>query len=207
MARTSSKTAKRKEPEPQSAPTDLVRVVATNLHALRTSRGLSLEGLAKLSGVSRAMLGQIELAKSAPTINVLWRIADALGVSFGALVTDDATSDVEVLPATSAKILTNAGGAFASRALFPYRRRRRTEFYELRLRPGCIEASGAHAPGTTENLVVSQGAMSITIRGERHRLSAGDAMYFVADLPHVYENQGPIDAVAYLVMSYAMDVE
>jgi transcriptional regulator with XRE-family HTH domain len=207
MARPATKRAKKKESEATSAPTDLVRVVATNLHGLRTSRGLSLEALAKLSGVSRAMLGQIELARSAPTINLLWRIADALGVPFGALVTDDASSDVEMLPAANAKILTNGNGAFATRALFPYRRRRRTEFYELRLRPGCIEASSAHPPGATENLVVSQGSMSVMIRGERHRLSAGDAMFFVADLAHVYENQGPVDAVAYLVMTYAMDVD
>lgn len=198
---------KKKKSEGAAAPTDLVRVVAANLRGLRTSRGLSLDGLAKKSGVSRAMLGQIELARSAPTVNVVWRIADALDVPFGALVSDDAVSDIEVLPAASAKILTNADGAFSSRALFPYRRRRRTEFYELRMRPGCIEPTARHAPGTTQNLVVSQGAMVLEIRRERHALKAGDAIVFVADIPHVYENPGPVDAVVYSVVTYAMDVD
>src|SRR5215813_8142085 len=66
---------------------DLTSVVGRNLRRLRLERGLSLEALAKQSGVSRAMLGQIELGQSAPTINVLWRIARGLGVTFSALIT------------------------------------------------------------------------------------------------------------------------
>lgn len=208
MARPSSKkTAKTKKADAPAEPTELMKAVASNLRALRTSRGLSLDGLAKISGVSRAMLGQIELARSAPTVNVVWRIADAFGVPFGALVSDDASSDVEIFPAASAKILTNANGAFASRALFPYRRRRRTEFYELRLRPACVESAEAHAPGTTENIVVSQGTLLIEIGKERHKLAAGDAIIYAADLAHTYENPGPIDTVAYMVMTYATEIE
>ena len=61
-------------------------VVGANLRRLRNQRGLSLERLAQISGVSRAMLGQIELGQSAPTINVLWKIASALEVPFSALI-------------------------------------------------------------------------------------------------------------------------
>lgn len=52
---------------------DLSPLVGNNLRRLRTCRGHSLERLAKLSGVSRAMLGQIELGRSVPTITLLWR--------------------------------------------------------------------------------------------------------------------------------------
>src|SRR5262245_30440000 len=65
---------------------DLAPVVGRNLRRLRVRRGLSLERLAQKSRVSRAMLGQIELGQSAPTINVLWKIARALGVTFSALI-------------------------------------------------------------------------------------------------------------------------
>ena len=71
-------------PAPEA--TDLAPVVGANLRRLRTRRGLSLERLAQISGVSRAMLGQIELGQSAPTINVLWKIARALEVTFSALI-------------------------------------------------------------------------------------------------------------------------
>ncbi|HYX92177.1 MAG TPA: helix-turn-helix domain-containing protein, partial [Myxococcaceae bacterium] len=42
----------------ESSSSDLAPVVGRNLRRLRTHRGLSLERLAKASGVSRAMLGQ-----------------------------------------------------------------------------------------------------------------------------------------------------
>lgn len=61
-------------------------VVGQNMKRLRSRRNLSLEGLAKLSGVSRAMLGQIELGRSVPTINVVWKIACAFDVPFSTLI-------------------------------------------------------------------------------------------------------------------------
>jgi transcriptional regulator with XRE-family HTH domain len=53
-------------------------VVGSNLRRLQTTPGLSLERLAHASGVSRAMLCQIELGQSTPTINTIWKIARGL---------------------------------------------------------------------------------------------------------------------------------
>src|SRR5512134_868735 len=85
---------------------DLAPVVGTNLRRLRTKRGLSLERLAQLSGVSRAMLGQIELGQSAPTINVLWKIARALEVTFSALISSRTSTSALVLRSSESKVLT-----------------------------------------------------------------------------------------------------
>src|SRR6218665_3503529 len=60
-----------------------------NLRRLRTRRGYSLDRLAKVSGVSRAMLGQIETGKSSPTLNVLAKIAAALEVPCGSLIIEE----------------------------------------------------------------------------------------------------------------------
>src|SRR5262245_47190505 len=79
--------ALRSEEASDKTSADLAPVVGANLRRLRVQRGLSLEKLAQSSGVSRAMLGQIELGRSAPTINVLWKIARALDVTFSALIT------------------------------------------------------------------------------------------------------------------------
>ncbi len=115
------------------ASSDLTPVVGANLRRLRAKRGLSLEKLARASGVSRAMLGQIELGQSTPTINVLWKIARALAVPFSELITNRAAGRSTVLPADRAKMLTSHDGAFSSRALFPFDAPRTVEFYELRL--------------------------------------------------------------------------
>src|SRR5438270_12864672 len=112
----------------------LVPTLGANLRRLRSRRGLSLERLARRAGVSRAMLGQIELGQSAPTINLLWKISRALDVPFSALITQPSEVAPRVLSAASAKLLTNHDGTFTSRALFPFDVPRRCEFYELRLK-------------------------------------------------------------------------
>ena len=169
---------------------------------MRSERGLSLERLASMSGVSRAMLCQIELGQSAPTINILWKVARALNVPFSALLTDPTAGRTTLLPAARAKVLTSADGSFSSRALFPFGAPRTVEFYELRLKPRSLEIAEPHAPGTVENLVVSSGRLDMIVGEARHELRAGDAIQFEADGPHEYRNPGDEDAVIYLVMTY-----
>jgi transcriptional regulator with XRE-family HTH domain len=166
-------------------------------------RGLSLEKLAQRSGVSRAMLGQIELGQSAPTINVLWKIARALDVTFATLIQAREAGGTTLLKKEQAKVLTSHGGQFSSRALFPFDGPRRAEFYELRLAASYREAADAHAPGTVENLVIASGQLELVVGKETHRLEAGDAIVFEADVPHAYVNHGPDECVMYLVMTYA----
>jgi len=199
------------EPRPPAEPkedsallgSDLTHVVGRNLRRLRGERGLSLERLSRVSGVSRAMLGQIELGQSAPTITVAWKISSALGVPFSALLNERAEGGLHVLRAVDAKKLTSHDGRFVSRALFPFDERRRVEFYELTLKPGGVEQAHAHNPGTIENLVVSQGQLELDVGGRRETLGAGDAIIFEADVQHVYRNLAGGETVMYLVMVYA----
>jgi transcriptional regulator with XRE-family HTH domain len=201
------------KPEGQAAPdaaagadalsTDLAPVLGASLRRLRTKRGLSLERFAKESGVSRAMLSQIELGQSAPTINVMWRICNALGVPFSALISGKGEATVAVLRAGESKTLASRDGRFTSRALFPYDAPRRVEFYELRLAAASEERAEPHAPGTTEYLVVADGEVEIELNRERHALRRGDSIVFQADVPHAYRNPGGAGAVMFLVMTYA----
>jgi transcriptional regulator with XRE-family HTH domain len=174
--------------------------VGANLRRLRVRRGLSLERLARQAGVSRGMLGQIELGRSAPTISLLWKVACALGVTFSALVSPG--PGPVVLRQQTARRLTSRDGSFVSRALFPLDKPRRVEFYELRLRKGATETAEPHPPETTENLVVATGTVEITVDGRSQLLVAGDAILFRADVTHAYRNLGAVDAIMYLVMNY-----
>src|SRR5450432_3809213 len=189
--------------EVTETPADLTPIVGANLRRLRVKRGLSLERMAKASGVSRAMLGQIELGHSTPTINVVWKIARALDVSFSTLITERSASSTAVVLRERAKLLTSQDGSFTSRALFPFDEPRNVEFYELTLAPSSIERADAHPAGTTENLVVTSGSLELSVGSARHELRTGDAIFFEADVPHSYSNPGVSVATVYLVMSYA----
>jgi transcriptional regulator with XRE-family HTH domain len=182
---------------------ELSVILGRNLRRLRTQRGHSLERLAKLSGVSRAMLGQIETGKSTPTISLLWKVATALDIPFATLLAAEPTSGTVVLRCDEAKLLSSSDGRFTSRALFPFDSERRVEFYELRLAPNHREDADAHAPGTKENLIVARGTVEITSARERPvTLAEGDAILFEADMPHSYRNLTSLEAVLYLVMTY-----
>jgi transcriptional regulator with XRE-family HTH domain len=176
------------------------------LKSLRTEAKLSLDQLAQRSRVSRGMLSQIELGRSVPTITVLSRIAAAFELPAAAFLSVDETTYPTLLKRETGNFLRSADGKFESRALFPFTKMRRTEFYELTLHPGCDYSSAAHRAGTSENIVVASGALEVEVGGKRHPLSSGDALHFSADVPHAYLNTGPAVAVAYLVMAYIQPV-
>ena len=191
------------DPEPVASLPGLATVIGGHVHQRRKQLGLSLETLARRSRVSRAMLSQIERGRSTPTIGVLWKIAHALEAPISALLHEDQEDNVWLLPVASTRRLYSKDGRFCSRALFPFDNPRRVEFYELRLETQGEEAANPHPSGTLENLVVSRGEVEITIAGTRYGLTAGDAIQFLADVAHTYRNVGPMEAVMYLVMTYA----
>lgn len=200
----SMKTNKKKKTDAAAAGTEnLTGIVADNLKRLRSDMDLSLDRLAGLSGVSKAMLSQIEQARSAPSINVLWKIARALDVPFAALISKRTDSQLQVVRKAEMKVLSSQKGNFQSKALFPLDIPRRVEFYELFLKAGSIERAIPHPAGTAENIVVEAGELEIEVSGQKTLLKEGDAIYFVADQPHTYRSTGTKDCKAFLVMTYA----
>lgn len=189
-----------KAPDPT---VELSLAVGRNLRRIRTRRGHSLERLARISGVSRAMLGQIETGKSMPTIGLLWKVATALDIPFTTLIASEAGRGTHVFRADRAKILTSSKGQFTSRALFPFEDERRLEFYEIHIGPLHTEEAEPHAPGTTEYLHVQSGEVEIRVGREPWRLlGIGDAIVFEADVPHAYRNPSTQEARVSLVMTY-----
>ena len=65
---------------------ELGKIIAINLNELRTERNLTLGQLSKISGISKAMLSDIEKGNSNPTINTLWKIANGLNVPYTRLM-------------------------------------------------------------------------------------------------------------------------
>lgn len=189
----------------ETAEIDISAAVAGNLKRLRAERDLTLEQLSEASGVSRAMLNQIETGKSVPTIATLWKVAAGLHLPFQQLIAVESGPKSVVLRRKDAKVLANAEGSFSSRALFPFDGGPRTsEFYELTIAPGGTERAAPHARGTREQLVVVKGRAVIEIAGAQHELAERDAIGFDADVPHAYVNpDARREALLYLVMTYA----
>jgi quercetin dioxygenase-like cupin family protein/DNA-binding XRE family transcriptional regulator len=182
---------------------DLTLVLAARLRARLKQEENALENLADFAGVDRDLLSAIVNGRRAPSIDVLWKIANALHVPFGSLIATLRRGGASVIRKSEANVLSSSGGAFRSRALIAFGENPRVEIYELTVAAGHAEQSQAHAPGTSESIVVVRGALEIvTGREPAYRLDAGDAIHFDADVPHSYRALGDEDALAHLTLSY-----
>ncbi len=180
---------------------ELARRVAENLRHKRKLRGMSLDDLAKASGVSRAALSQVETCKTNPTVGLLWKIAVGLGIPFADLLGQPKTG-ISVLRRADAQVLRSVDGKLESRPLTPAGASALVEIYELRLAARATHAAEPHAAGTHEFLVVLSGSLRLHVDGEQLDLMAGDTVSFPADRAHAYENPGSSEARYHNVILY-----
>lgn len=177
-------------------------VVGNKLKQLRAERGLSLDVLARLTGLSRTLLGQVELGKTTPSVGMVWKLARAFDVQFSALLATPGPTEANVMRGKLAKRLVSPDGRFSSRALFPLGEQPDVEFYELYLAPHSREDAQPHQHGTREHLVVTAGRLQLIVDGREFELGKGDAIVFGADVPHAYVNADKDECWMYLVMTY-----
>jgi len=180
---------------------ELARRVADNLRHKRKLRGLSLDDLARASGVSRAALSQVETCKTNPTVGLLWKIAVGLGVPFADLLGQPRTG-ISVLRRGESRILRSMDGKLESRPLTPAGASALVEMYDLRLAARATHASEPHAAGTHEFVVVLSGSLRLHVETETLDLLAGDSVSFPADRQHAYENNGSSEARYHNVILY-----
>jgi mannose-6-phosphate isomerase-like protein (cupin superfamily) len=134
-----------------------------------------------------------------PSIKVLCKVAAALKVSVAAFLRRHATNGFEHLPAERSARVVSANGRYSARPLYPESEPTAAEFHELRIAPLHTEAGTRRAPGTTVNLVVSEGTLEVSVHDQRQLLATGDAIVFDADQPHSLRNPGDTEARAFRV--------
>jgi transcriptional regulator with XRE-family HTH domain len=176
--------------------------VGATLQRLRLARGLTLEDLSRIAGVSKSMLSQIEREKANPTIAITWRLANALGVGIGELLSSE-TREVEtirVVEAHETPTLPGNHAGYALRILGPMELAGKYEWYELTLAPGGELASQAHDPGTSEHVTVLHGALEVEVAGSVRKVRTGGTARYPADQNHALRNAGKTEAKALLVV-------
>lgn len=176
--------------------------VGATLQRLRLARGLTLEDLSRIAGVSKSMLSQIEREKANPTIAITWRLANALGVAIGELLASaqKAVETIRVLDAHETPTLPGDHAGYVLRILGPMELAGKYEWYELTLAPGGELASQPHDPGTTEHLTLLHGAMEVEVGEARKKIKSGGTARYPADQQHVIRNPGKTEAKAVLVV-------
>lgn len=154
--------------------------IANHLKAVRRRKQLSLDAAAKLTGVSKAMLGQIEREESSPTIATLWKIATGLKCSFSAFFAHEPalqTAEKSFPQDTKMRVKT----------VFPYAPDSGMEMFEITLSDFHQQLSSPHGVGVIEHVYIVTGRLKLHIGETSHVLESGQAMRFYADQPHGYE--------------------
>ena len=171
---------------------DIVLHLATRLREARRSPGLSLDALAKRSGVSGSMVSQIERGESSPTVATLWNLTQALQVDFAELFETQARHNIRVVPSSSAPVIEGRGGDVIIRILSAPQTVGEHEIYDIRFKPGGVLDSAPHRAGCREDLVVVEGSVSVKSGDELAQLTVDDAANYAADCPHcITAGKGP----------------
>lgn len=168
---------------------DIYKHISLILKRLRRERGWSLAKAAEETGVSKAMLGQIEREESSPTISTLWKIASGFRTSFSSFIEEINTNfSKPVYRAGQTQHLHLADEKIRIVPLFPFDSQLNFEIFIIELLPGCEHLSAPHKHGVIEHVIVVHGKMEVLINGTWRSLSKGGGIRFNANQPHGYRN-------------------
>ena len=175
--------------------------LAANLRYVRQRRGLTQQQLAKLCGLPRSTVGQVETGSGNPTLAVLARIASALQLSIEELLSPP-HARCALFKRGSLPILSRGKSGAVVQKLLPDAIPG-MEMDRIELAPGGRMTGIPHRPGTREYLACEKGRITLWTEGEKYELSPGDVAVFQGDQPHSYGNEGSSLAVAFSVVALA----
>jgi len=162
-------------------------IIGNKLKDIRNKRNLSLDEVTKLTGVSKAMLGQIERGQSNPTVSTLWKISTGLKVSFSLFI-DENQDDLKVICQNDISPITEDHNRMKLYPIFPFDSNKGFEIFTIELEPGCNHISTPHNEGVEEYIIVTQGEIEININDKKFTLQKGNSIKFMANSPHDYKN-------------------
>jgi transcriptional regulator with XRE-family HTH domain len=162
-----------------------LRSLGRHIRLLRERRGLSLNDLARQSGISVTGIRNIELGRTNPGLLTIVAIIDVLGVTIDELV---------------AMIRRANKTVYVSRALGARQQLQRSlsELYEPKIRgrmltlPAGTDMVAAPRSETGPTFAfVFEGSVELALKdGTTHRLSSGDAIHFADQPPRFFANRG-----------------
>ncbi|MDR3594466.1 XRE family transcriptional regulator [Clostridium sp.] len=176
-------------------------IIGNKLRDIRNKRNLSLDEVTKLTGVSKAMLGQIERGQSNPTVSTLWKIATGLKVSFSFFI-DENQDDLKIVDQDEISPIIEDNNRMRLYPIFPFDANKGFEIFTIELEPGCNHISTPHNNGVEEYIIVTEGEIELNINDIKFILQKGNSIKFMANKPHVYKNTNNNRAIFQNIILY-----
>ncbi len=184
-------------------------MIGKNIQRIRTARKLTLKVLSERSGVSKAMLSQIESDKVNPTVATVWKIAKGLNVELNDLLegVDEPTRVFSLNPASDdGSKLEKRKDGITIKILSPLSSVEELEMYLLTFEPNSTLASEPHVAGSQEYLTVVKGSVDVRAGENSAHLKPGDFLMYHADIEHSISNQSGKEAVVHMVVRFSSDI-
>ncbi|WP_263145019.1 cupin domain-containing protein [Pseudomonas sp. RIT-PI-AD] len=162
--------------------------VGARLKTLRQARGLSIRGLAELSGVSHPNISLIERDNSSPSISVLKRLLEPLNVTLSSFFSDSDVLDRAVFYKADELVELADGTSLSYRQVGANLVNSSMMILHERYAPGADTGCELYAHEAEEGGVVVKGRLEMTVGEETRILETGDAYYFDSRLPHRMRN-------------------
>ena len=173
----------------------LSSATGARLRELREARSLSVSELARMTGLGKGTLSELESGRRNPTLQTLYTVTTALGVPLSAALPPGEVQQPDAAPISGEAIDAVLVDRFVDTAAT-------TELYRVRIRAGRRQDSEAHAAGVTEHWIVYAGAVAMGPVDRPVRLGPGDSTRFSADVPHRYVVEGAVDVASTLLVRY-----
>lgn len=175
--------------------------IGERLKEIRSARKMTLDDAANVTGVSKAMLGQIERGQSIPTVTVLWKIATGLKTPLSAFL-EERQAEFSVIDIKEKEMISEDEGRMRAYPIFAYDPVRNVEIFYIEFDRGCRHPSDHHNAGVEEYVFVVKGKLQLVLEGQKVTVSEQQAVRFRADIPHEYNNPFEEDCAVYNTIFY-----
>jgi transcriptional regulator with XRE-family HTH domain len=173
------------------------RLVGGRLREARQGRGMTLDGVARETGLTKSFVSAVERGETSPSIGSLYRICEVLGVAVASLFETAPAPESNVVRRTDVRGVSFGGEGVENLVLSP-RGERRAQVIETHIAPG--GSPGPEPWSHSGELVIAtvlEGAVEFRFGERTTTLQAGDTVSYSPAEPHSWRNpDGENPAVA-----------
>lgn len=169
---------------------NLAHRIGARLGTLRAERSLTLDGLAELSGVSRAMISRVERGEASPTAALLARLCSALGVSLSVFFAHGGAEAPPLARRADQPVWRDPESGYLRRVVAPGGTGSRVDVVEVEFPAGAeVRFPGQQASRSQwQHVWLFDGEMDLTVGDTVHRLLPGDCLFMNVGDVHGFRN-------------------
>ena len=165
------------------------KLIGRKLKSSRLKRDKTIQNLAEMSRVSSNMISRIERGLTIPSVEILMKLADALGLSLSYFVEEaEKGNNIVFTPAGQGEPIFFFEDKHQISSLTQGLRDPGFSVFVDTLEPYCDSGEGGMVHTGEEFAMVLDGCLDFVIEGEDYHLDQGDSVSFKASMPHSWRN-------------------